>query len=1000
MAELAQKEFMLSNDVKQLYFDVMTNDNMDIDGIRLKKDNPSHYKAFSQYLDMLSDDNEAFYDYLNQEYVVFRDFMDGDMPDELSHEYREMEHRFLNVSSWITGPSNYVLHRFTDLVARADTPETQGLTNEAKDFYFERMAVSQMDINGLKLNSDNTAQRAAFYNYIDHVCRQTPAMSGLLLDAFVRLKTYENSMPDNMAPDIENPRYERLIDGVENAMEELESISVFDKVQLFDFAPESDDGALLLKPEDRVNEDNITLPEGSIEEIATTLTEEPAASEMSAEEIAALEARAKADTAAKDLGTEDDTDAITLTGLVENPSDIEIPVLRVETGLPTPPAGGFKPVGPAIRDADAPTDGVTKEGTAIEIDPNALRIEAPEQTTLDPKTHQKTFWEYSDDDIEAIHGADTASQDKFIKKAIADWYTYVGKVEDIDDISVETVFAHLMTNYDHANVLNQINEDIIDRRKQKDIITEFDHTIVDNHLSLEPDAIEKTVGELADGDVQRAKKAKIWSWALPAMGGIGAGVTTSLIVKGGLLATTGLSGFAIGGIGGGLAALASEYTRLSIRAERMPKTNPKLTGHTKTRLMQEAVKDDNIKIIKNRLLKTQKKITKLEKSIKKDEHRVREILDSGAPTAELNRKANKNHSRDIKTLETLKNRRISLFASLKQTEHAPATNYSIGKHLIKRTMLGAVLGAGLGAALSLDVVHDNIAVATDFAQEKLSSAFNTVSGVIFGAADTPVADVTTAGLGLGLPNLDFTAMPGAYSPDTGAIDVAALQDYLASQGGDFSPQDGLAAQFDSYFTGAETDTTHAAAVSPDANPFTTAAAAAHDIPVVTIAPETNTLLEQFRADGVPILSLDSAADAIDAHFGGDVPASLQPYITNLSSDNLAYRNEAMHSIAYLLNNSGERDLANAFMALNIIENGFDSPDPAVTRAIEGLAHYGSHLSDALHGAMDATGHIDARQISGLAERVASGAVELDVLPTNEELIDIANNTPRSPFTPH
>jgi hypothetical protein len=993
MAEIAQKEFKLSDEVKQFYFDTMAGDYIDIGSVRLKADDPKHLDAFSQYMDMICEENEALVEFLNTEYAVFQNFMAGFMPDEQSFEYREMEDRFRKAATWITGPNNYAeVQNFEQILERGAQGPVRGLTTEALDFYYDSMADLEMDLNGIKLDVNNDAQRAAFHDFANDICARTPAVAGLMLDAFTRIKTYETSMPEGMEIDPESERYERLQDAVFRASEELESIAELENTNLSDFAPEGVEFALAPnKPAPYIltnplpAETSEDIPAQIAEEleagIAEALAEGIAASEMSREEIEALEAQAQSGEII-DAGEQTGND-ITYDGLIEE-TKAGAPVLRATRGVVEPasgfipvgpatapeanpnapsvgpatppeanpnapsvgsatpppivePEGGFREVGPAIpREAhrepsDADYDGITIDGTLAAEE--AVSLQAPtEDEIVDAVTQievpERFIWEMSDHELQAVFDSDEARQDEFIKKAIADWYLCVGKETELDQDSVDIAFAHLMANNKRVDILNNIYDDVTDRRQQQAIITEFDHAIIDNHISFDPEVIDREVKELAQGDAQRAKRSKIMSWAVPAAGGIAAGVATGLLVKGGLAAATGGSSAIIGGIGGGLSALASEYARLSIKANQIQKDNPKLTGHTQTRLMQEAIKADNVKIAKDRLQKTQDKIKALESKIKTDTHDLRVELEEsrGRPSKEMNALAKAN-SKDQDKLTRLKNQRLKQFASLKQVQFDSAEDYSIGKHMIKRTMMGAVLGAGLGAVMSMEPV-----------QNALSDGFNAVSGFLSSLAAPAAEQSVVNAADVGLNNQFFDAL--------------LAQDAIVPDAGFVPPSDAAQTALD------------------------TALAAADNQTVIAITPEANTVIQQFGDSGIPLLELGSAVDALDAHFGGDVPDRFAPYIANLDSDNLAYRNEALHSIAYLLNNAGEQDMAKAFMALNIMENGFDSPDPAVVRSIEGLTHYGDDLSQALSAA--AAGDVDFTELRAMAESAAAGDISLTV----------------------
>jgi hypothetical protein len=930
MAELAAKDFTLSDEVKQFYFDIMAGDNMDIGSVRLKPGDAAQAQAFSEYIDMLCDDNEALVDFLNSEYTVFRNFMDSDMPEEQSFEYREMENRFLSVSSWITGPNNYnPIQSFEQILNRSTSGPVTGLTTEAMDFYFDRMVENGMDLNGLKLQANNDGQRSAFYNYVNDVCARTPAIASLMLDAFAKLKTYEKGFERVGKIDEEAPRYVQLQELADAATEELEAIAEFEKVDLQAFAPEGVSVApklpkLDLAPfavpaaEELPAEVEAELEAGLAEALAAGL----AASEMSAEEIAELEARALA--AGDDYELPDD-DKITFDALIEADelaaqeaaeaaADAKVsPIVLRASRVIEVPEGGFRAVGPAIepqpyREPEAYDGGETIEGTLAEEEEISA---APSRT--------KFIWEFSDEEL--AEGGKEENRDELIKKAIADWYLCVGKQTDLDQDSIDIAFNSLMKQHSYEAILLDIKNDVQGRRDNKAIISEFDHAMMDNHLSFEPEAIAREVEGLAKGDAQRARKSKIMSWAVPAA----AGITTALVVKGGLTMLSGGASVAISGIGGGISAFASEYARLSMKANQIQKDNPKLTGHPKERLMQEAIKADNVKIAKDRLQKTNDKIKALEAKMKIDDELVRETLDAATgPSAKLNSLA-KQSDKDKKELDLLKNKRLTQFATLKQVQFDKAEDYSITKHMMKRTMMGAVLGAGLGAVMSIEP-----------AQTALSDAFNMASGFIAGLLAPAAEDtlVNTADAALGTDFFDQLLADGGAGllPTEPAVDHSALVD--------------------------------------------AALAAADNQTVVAIAPEANAVIELFSANGIALLEMGDAAAALTEHFGGDVPDKFAPYVANLTSDNLAYRNEALHSIAFLLNNAGDTDMANAFMALNIMENGFNSTDPAVVRSIEGLAHYGTEASEALSAA--AGSGVDFAELRAMADSAAAGDISLSV----------------------
>lgn len=932
MAELAAKEFTLSDEVKQFYFDIMAGDNMDIGSVRLKPGDAAQAQAFSEYMDMLCDENEALVEFLNSEYTVFRNFMDSDMPEEQSFEYREMENRFLRVSSWITGPNNYnPIQSFEQILNRSSSGPITGLTTEAMDFYFDRMVENGMDLNGLKLGGDNDGQRAAFYNYVNDVCARTPAIASLMLDSFVKLKTYEKSFEGMGEIDEEAPRYERLQKLADAATEELEAIAEFEKVDLQAFAPAGVSVAPKLGKLDLAAYAVAAAPELPAEVeaeleagLAEALAEGLMASEMSAEEIAELEARALAE---DDYELPED-DKITFDALIEADelaaqeaaeaaADAKVsPIVLRASRVIEVPEGGFQPVGPAIEPAPyrEPKDydgGETIEGTLVE---EAEITAAPNRT--------KFIWEFSDEEL--AEGEKEENRDELIKKAIADWYLCVGKQTDLDQDSIDIAFNNLMKKHSYDAILQDLKDDVRDRREKtnRGIITEFDHAILDNHLSFEPETIAREVEDLAKGDAQRARKSKIMSWAVPAA----AGITTALVVKGGLTALSGGASIAISGIGGGLSAYASEYARLSMKAKQIQKDNPKLTGHTKERLMQEAIKADNVKIAKDRLQKTNDKIKALEAKMKVDAELIRETLDAATgPSAKLNSLA-KQSNKDQKQLKLLKDKRLTQFANLKQTQFDNATDYSITEHMMKRAIMGAVLGAGLGAVMSIEPV-----------QTALSDAFNMASGFVAGLLAPAAEDtlVNTADAALGTDFFDqLLANDGGAGllPPEPAVDHSALLEVALA--------------------GADNHT------------------------VVAIAPEANAVIEQFSASGIALLEMSDAAAALTEHFDGDVPDKFAPYIANLTSDNLAYRNEALHSIAFLLNNAGDTDMANAFMALNIMENGFNSSDPAVVRSIEGLAHYGTEASEALSAA--ASSGVDFAELRAMADSAAAGDISLTV----------------------
>lgn len=835
------------------------------------------------------------------------------------------------------------------------------LSDKAKEFFAKAFTETGMDFNDIKFDQSNPEHLKAFSNIADLVTSHDPDAGDYFnkfADRFVKFQAGDES---NTATYLEHQdrmfgEYERAL----NSMERLIEIATHEKPFL-DYATDGQD---------------VGFPEMDVQILteAPADTPEPKASEPTPAIPAFLRAGAgkpRIQMTPEEAAAHD----------AENSKD-KRPVLSANATKGHAPLPMAAVPSEAVPEGDAPAIGsaIAPEGQApalggVTRDDNGAQAEIEDAEFEDLK--EPTLYDMPLEQFEGLEEMPDAEQDAFVKRAIAEWYERYFNAQDLDDVTVQIIAERFTLDRERDEVLAEINRDIEIKQFKANAMTEFDHKMIENHIALDPESIERTLAEkLPDRGIADTDGSKIRSWVFPGLQAAVAGGIASSAAKMTLdVATGGVAGAVAGAIGGAAGAYASEQYKLNLRVKELVERKPELANLNKSELKQHAIKEDKVATLQDRLQKVEDQIEAAKE--RQEGFRVKLEKHYGGNDGakdDLNKTA-KRAARAQKKVVFLENNRNELIKQLEHTKAQEPSSFSLRKHLMSRVMMGAVMGTVAGSVLALEPV-----------QAAMSDAFNAVSGAAVSVLEfvkdfaTPDAGVT----GADLLGPELAALGG------GGDSVVAPEP--VDQGDPVNPFD---AELAAALGGAEDSTL----VAPEAEAATVAPEVAGP-PAMDISAEVSNLISTFDATGIQPLGVGDVGAALETHFDGDVPASYEPYVDNLASDDPAIRAEAMHSIAYLLAGDnaslrldGHRELASAIMAGNVMQFGLDSADPAVIRSVEGLSYFQPEVMEALR----ATDGQNLSQVASLIQQSAAGEITLNVAGEATGPVADGGTTPR--FTP-